>query len=257
MMYMKAGTILPLALILCTGCYGAKLLRQPLAVDQTEKRVADLVEQQAKLYAEIAELRETVTRQEEMLRSLRADTQTRLSELTEDVQVVSSRMEDSLERPDTYFPVVKQEPYYPQRLAQIPAADSAQGFTELTPAQAKEIYDNSYLDLSRGNYSLALLGFRDYLNKSPESDLSDNAQYWIGERYYTQRDFLRATEEFERVDRDYPLGDKVPAALLKIGFCRLQLEDRAAAKNVLRDLINRYPTTEEAEQARARLETID
>jgi tol-pal system protein YbgF len=152
---------------------------------------------------------------------------------------------------------VKREPILQQPQPPVSLPDSVGAVTGLTLAQAKEIYDNAYLDLSRGNYSLALLGFRDYLTKSPESELSDNAQYWIGECYYTQKDFMRAIEEFERVDHNYPLGDKVPAALLKIGYSQLQLENRDAAKETLRDLINRYPTTEEAEQARAKLSTIN
>jgi tol-pal system protein YbgF len=127
----------------------------------------------------------------------------------------------------------------------------------LTPAQTKAIYDNAYLDLNRGNYPLAMIGFQDYLRRSPGSDLSDNAQYWIGECYYAQRDFRRAIDELTLVDRDYPLGDKVPAALLKIGYSHLQLEEREEAKEVLRDLINRFPTSDEAAQARAKIKSID
>ena len=128
---------------------------------------------------------------------------------------------------------------------------------EIAPEQLKAIYDNAYLDLNRGNYSLALIGFKDYLDKSPDSDLSDNAQYWIGECYYAQRNFRRAVEELILVDRHYPLGDKVPAALLKIGYSQIQLEDRSAAKEMLRDLINRFPTSDEAAQARAKIQTLD
>lgn len=239
------------------GCYGAKLLRQPIAVDETERKLAVLIEQQAKLNSEISELRETISRQEEMMRSLRADTQTRLSELSENVQVVGSRVEDTRSRRDNYYPGGQREPYLPTQPPIGASADTTGARTPLTPSQAKAIYDNAYLDLNRGNYSLALLGFRDYLNKSPDSELADNAQYWIGECHYAQRDFMRAIEELSRVEQAYPLGDKVPAALLKIAYSYLQLEDREAAKSTLRDLINRYPTLEEADQARTKLSTID
>jgi tol-pal system protein YbgF len=248
---------LPLAVVLSTGCYGAKVLRQPIAADKTEKNVQTLVEQQAILQDEIAELRATIARQEEMIRSLRADTQSRLDELTENVDAVGSRVKDSFDRPDVYYSVPS-EPQDYRRSPTLPAyGDSASAPQSLTPAQIKAIYDNAYLDLNRGNYSLALIGFQDYLSRNPDSDLSDNAQYWIGECYYAQRDFRRAIEELGLVDRDYPLGDKVPASLLKIGYSHLQLDDREAAKEVLRDLINRFPTSDEAAQARAKIRTLD
>ena len=249
--------VLPLAVVLTTGCYGAKVLRQPIATEKTEKNVQTLVEQQAKLHDDIAELRATLAHQEELIRSLRAETQSRLDEITEIVDAVGSRVQDSLERPDVYYSVPP-EPSEFRRTPTLPAwDDSASASQTLTPAQIKAIYDNAYLDLNRGNYSLALIGFQDYLNRDPESDLSDNAQYWIGECYYAQRQFGRAIEELAVVDRSYPLGDKVPASLLKIGYSYLQLDDRKAAKEILRDLINRFPMSDEAAQARAKIQTLE
>jgi tol-pal system protein YbgF len=252
----KLRFALPVAAVLATGCYGAKVLRQPIAAEKTEKNVETLIEQQAKLYDQIAELRATIARQEEMIQSLRADTQSRLDELTENVDAVGSRVQDSMERPDAYYSVPPRPTEYRQPPALPAYGDSASGQI-LTPAQVKAIYDNAYLDLNRGNYSLALIGFQDYLNREPNSDLSDNAQYWIGECYYAQREFHKAIEELGLVDRKYPLGDKVPASLLKIGFSYVQLDDREAAREVLRDLINRFPTSDEAAQARARIRSID
>jgi tol-pal system protein YbgF len=138
----------------------------------------------------------------------------------------------------------------------MPPSSSADG-TGLTPVQAKVIYDNAYLDLNRGNYALALLGFRDFLAKDPQSDLADNAQYWIGECYYAQRDFAQAIEEFRLVERQYPQGEKVPASLLKVAYAQLQLEDRDAARATLEDLIGRFPSSNEAAQARTKLSSIE
>jgi tol-pal system protein YbgF len=233
------------------------VLRQPIATEKTEKNVETLIEQQARLHDEIAELRATLTEQEEMIRTLRADTQSRLDELAENVDAVGNRVQDSLERPDAYYSVSPGPSEY-RRTPALPAyGDSAAASQTLTPAQVKAIYDNAYLDLNRGNYSLALIGFQDYLKRNPDSDLSDNAQYWIGECYYAQREFSKAIEELMLVDRSYPLGDKVPAALLKIGYSYVQLDDREAAKEVLRNLVNRFPTSDEAEQARAKIRSLD
>jgi tol-pal system protein YbgF len=255
------GGLAALVVIVTGGCYGAKVLRQPIAIDETEQRVRSLAEQQAALQAEISRLAQVIEQQEELIRSLRADTQTRFSELSDNMSSLGSRVEDRLDRPPaqsgmTNYPAMP-PPQSDLPPMGTPAADSAGGQAGLSPAQLKVIYDNAYLDLNRGNYALALLGFRDFLGKAPGSDLADNAQYWIGECYYAQHDFAKAIEEFSRLGQDYPQGDKVPAALLKVAYAHLQLEDQAAAKSALEDLIQRFPSSNEAAQARSKLQSIE
>ncbi len=253
----RIWTPLALVAVFVCGCYGAKTLRQPIAIDNTETNVDTLLARQDRLQATVADLRARSARQEEMLRGLRADTQTRMDELSESIGALSNRVGDTIERRTYNAPQTWRAP-----AAEPPAP--APGDTVGTappaspgPAQTKAIYDAAYLDLNRGNYSLALLEFRDFLSKAPDSELADNAQYWIGECYYAQRDFKTAITEFSKVESDYPKGDKVPAAMLKVAYSQLQLDDRAAARASMRDLIRRFPKSDEATQARAKLPSIE
>ena len=103
------------------------------------------------------------------------------------------------------------------------------------------------------NYAEAIPRLRSYLRKHPDTPLSDNAQYWIGESYYAQRDFNNAILAFYDVTRRYPKGDKVCAAMLKQGFAFAELGDAADARIVLERLIQAHPNCEEAVRARAKL----
>jgi len=94
------------------------------------------------------------------------------------------------------------------------------------------------------------MGFQEVLAKFPASELADNSQYWIGESYYAQKDYKQALKEFAKVVENYPKGDKVPAALLKMGFCQQQLGDKPAARSTFKKLIESYPDTEEARLAK-------
>ena len=47
----------------------------------------------------------------------------------------------------------------------------------------------------------------------PDHKLAGNAQYWIGECYYSQKRFAEAAEEFAKVEKLFPASPKVPAAL--------------------------------------------
>lgn len=91
------------------------------------------------------------------------------------------------------------------------------------------------------------------MRRYPESALADNAQYWIGESYYSQREYVRAAAEFAEVAEKYPAGDKVPASMLKRAYALLSLSKRVEAKALLEKLIKQYPGTNEAELAKARL----
>jgi tol-pal system protein YbgF len=117
----------------------------------------------------------------------------------------------------------------------------------------KQLYESAYLDLSRKHYDLALQGFRDYLARFPKSEYAGNAQYWIGEIAYVQGDYPMALREFEKVTRDYGEGNKAAAAMLKMDFCRAQLNDTAGAKAIFRSVVQKYPNSDEAQIAKQRL----
>jgi tol-pal system protein YbgF len=125
-----------------------------------------------------------------------------------------------------------------------------------TENESKRVYDQAYLDLTRGNYSLAVLGFREFIRRSPASDLADNAQYWIGESFYMQRDFNQAIAEFLKVEELYPRGDRVPASLLKIGYSFLTLGDKGSARRYLNRVAEQFPNSEEAGLAKGKLRSI-
>lgn len=103
------------------------------------------------------------------------------------------------------------------------------------------------------NCDEAIPRLRSYLRKHPDTGLSDNAQYWIGECYYAQRDFNNAILAFYDVTRRYPKGDKVCAAMLKQGFAFAELGDAADARIVLERLIQTHPDCDEVSRARAKL----
>jgi tol-pal system protein YbgF len=114
------------------------------------------------------------------------------------------------------------------------------------------VYRNALDDYTKGNYDLAIAGFRSYMQNYPRSSLVANAQYWLGESYYSQRNYVQATQEFDAVIRDFPDSPKVPSALFKQGDAYLQLGDTRRATTVLCELITnkKYSKTREAQLAR-------
>ena len=120
----------------------------------------------------------------------------------------------------------------------------------LDPEQA---YQAAYADYATGRYKLAGEAFREFLRHYPNTEVSDNAQYWIGESLYAQGDFAASIIEFRAVVDNYPKGDKVPAALLKIGIANARLNNSADAKKSFEQVIRKYPRSPEAALAKERL----
>jgi tol-pal system protein YbgF len=117
----------------------------------------------------------------------------------------------------------------------------------------KQLYDAAYLDLTKGKYDLAITGFSNYLKYFPETELGDNAQYWLGECYYAKKNYTRAAIEFHKVLENYATGDKVPSALYKLGLSLLELKSVGEANKYFEELVNKYPNTQEAKLAQEKL----
>jgi tol-pal system protein YbgF len=121
------------------------------------------------------------------------------------------------------------------------------------PASAPAEYRDGIGLLQRGDNAGAIQKLREFLRKSPKSDLADDAQYWIGEAYYANRDYNRAILEFNEVLLRYPKGDKVPAALLRQAGAFAELGDKVDARLVLQKLVSEHGDSPEAEKGRQKL----
>ena len=121
---------------------------------------------------------------------------------------------------------------------------------------AGNLYKDAYETFQKGDLDGGRRKFEAFLKQYPNMELSDNAQFWIGETYFLKKDFEKAILEYEKVIVKYPEGDKVSSALLKQGLAFLELGDKTSARNLLKRVTDRFPQTEQAEIAKKKLETI-
>lgn len=123
------------------------------------------------------------------------------------------------------------------------------------PLEAQDEYRQGVRALQERQYEKAIQHFRAFQRKFPDSPLADDAQYWIGESYFLQRDYNRAILEFNDVLK-YRRGDKVPAALLRQAQAFLEIGDKTDARLIYQKLISDYPRSEEAREAQAQLQNL-
>lgn len=121
----------------------------------------------------------------------------------------------------------------------------------------RDNYQAAFELLKEQRYEPAALAFQQFLVSFPESQLADNAQYWLAESYYVTDQFENALREFQVVTGDYPRSRKVPDALLKIGYSNYELERWDAAKSALGKVQADYPDTTAARLAEQRLKRME
>lgn len=121
----------------------------------------------------------------------------------------------------------------------------------------RDNYQAAFELLKEQRYEPAAMAFQQFMISFPESQLADNAQYWLAESYYVTDQFDDALRQFEVVINDFPRSRKVPDALLKIGYSNYELERWDAARTALARVQAEYPDTTAARLAEQRLKRMD
>ena len=122
-----------------------------------------------------------------------------------------------------------------------------------TAAEEKAAYDQAFQALKELRYADAAEKFQSFLDLYPNSEYSDNAQYWLGESYYVTRNYDIALAAFQNLMDRYPESPKVPDALLKMGYTHYELKQWDSARAALTQVQESYPDTTLARLAESRL----
>jgi len=101
------------------------------------------------------------------------------------------------------------------------------------PASEQQAYEQAFAALKALRYSESAGLFRDFLQQYPDSELSPNAHYWLGESYYASGNYDLALEAFNRLLDDHPGSSKAGDALLKIGYTYYEKQDWSQARAAL------------------------
>lgn len=228
------------------------------------------------LSARISATEGTLSSLEKELRKKQADIVAEITSIRSDFQVLTGRFEevryatqksaqeDKLSKEDTdlHFKEIAQRlEDLQKRVASLEQASvlmrqekeqSVKDKTGETPG-FEDAYKDAYETYQKGDYKASREKFQRYLEAFPNSKYSENAQYWIGESYYKEKNYERAIVAYDDLVKKYPDGSKAPAALLKQGMAFSALGDKKNAKIIFKKVVERYPKSEQAETAKKKL----
>jgi len=238
-------------------------------IDELKTRILTVEKNTAAVTVEAKEIAEKNSREAlknlDILRKGTADMQANLDAMRLDVQVMAGRVEDlmlaakkpfediSLLQEDTSKTVAAME----ARLKKLEAAVTenntsiaALAKVQAAPPNPEVVYKQAFDTLKGGETGKAREMFAAYAEQFPEHKLLPNARYWIGETYYIEKNYEQAVVEFQRVIKEYPGKEKVPAAMLKQALSFRELGDTKSARFILKEILDKYPQAEETAAAK-------
>ncbi len=224
------------------------------------KDLKDLIE---KLSAQITELKLKVDSQQDVIATVpRRVPRKNPNLVVEDTTPQEIQIEDiNAQKPPsdlTGQPGRKNNPSGSNNQQPEPTDTASTPPVSITPANGpkKELYNTALRFYNTNAYDQSLVKFKEFIDNYPDDDLTDNAQYWIGECHLKKNQPLKAIEEFSRVIEYYPLGNKVPAAYLKIGYAYLSLDDKINALQNFHNVKDMFPHTDEANEADKKIKEL-
>ena len=127
---------------------------------------------------------------------------------------------------------------------QLVASPTPSDETAKPPMSQTDLYNAANGDYNSGKFDLALHEFQDFLKYYFNADLAPNAQYWIGQIYYSQKKYDDAAQAFDLVLEKYPDNAKTRDAKLYKGMCLVALGRRSQAHGIFQDMEKQYPNTD-------------
>jgi tol-pal system protein YbgF len=248
-------------------------------VEKLQSQISDLQEQLAQVKRtasnkeEVNNINRTIAEQTQTLLKSNATLVAKVDQIEEKIQTAQGGTEQTNYRLDRMTQQLTQTQHDVEELktaaaraaaappqAAAPTIPSTGEMTVQPPAAASEdpmqTYQAAYRDYQQGHYDLAVAGFRDFAAKNPNSELSGNAAYWIGESLYSQKKYREAIQQFDSVVTRYPRSDKVAGALLKKGYAYIALNEKSQGIVQLQYVVHEHPTSPEAALARQKLKSL-
>ena len=194
----------------------------------------------------------TITNLQSTLQKQQADSGAHVDQLSGQLQSLN----DTLDELKARLGKVSKQLEDMQSAQQNLAAQQAQQQQQAQAPPPDVLYNNALRDYNAGKNDLATQEFTDYVKYYPSTDLTGNSYFYLAEIQYRQGNYQQAAKNYDQVMQDFPGGNKAAAAQLKKGFALIELGQKDDGIAELRHVIQRYPRSNEATQARDRLRKL-
>ena len=198
-----------------------------------------------KVAASVTDLQTTLQKQQ-------SESGTHVDQLSGQIQSLN----DSLDELKARLGKVSKQLEDMQAAQQSMSATQTQQQQQASAPPPDVLYNNALRDYQAGKNDLAAQEFADYVKYYPNTDLAGNSNFYLADIQFRQGNYQAAAKTYDQVLQSFPDGNKAAAAELKKGLALIELGQQEAGIAALRHVIQRYPKSNEALQARERLRKL-
>ncbi len=264
--YLAASWLLAFV-VTTTGCSSGpspEMRSMQAQLADLQRQVLQL-QRQVATQEDVATLQQQLSQQGETTLRANADSQVRFDNLRRSIEQLEAQVQDGNHQLSQLSEQLNSANRELQQIAanigtgglptvRPPASAPASAGSSGSPGQTPEDkYSGAYNAYLRGDFATAIRGFHSYVRDHPDTDLADNALYWLGECHYRQGRYRQAIEQFDELLSRHLRSDKTASALLKKGYAFLALNERSQGILQLQLVVRDYETSDEADLARQRL----
>ena len=237
--------------------------------EQLEANARNSREELAKSLKENSDMREEIRKELDTLRKATADSQANMDSTRVDMRVLAGKVDDVAllaKKPADDMTLLREdlEKRFAALDSRLARLEKGMADEEKKRAEEKSKAENTPealyqkgLDAQRaGNPQQARELLSRFIETYPKHDLVANARYWVGETYYSEKNFEQAILEFQQLIKNYPGKEKVPAAMLKQAMAFKELGDKKSARYVYNKLLVEHPESAEAKLAKEKLREL-
>jgi len=197
-----------------------------------------------------------ITSLQSTLQKQQGDTAGRVDQLSGQMQALNDTLDELKVRLAKVSKQLEDMQSTQQSLAAQQQATQAQAQAQAQAPPPDVLYANALRDYNGGKNDLATQEFSDYVKFYPNTDLAGNSYFYMAELQFRAGNYKQAVTNYDQVLQNFPSGTKAASAQLKKGFSLIELGQKDDGVQELRHLIQRYPKTNEAIQARDRLKKL-
>jgi len=190
------------------------------------------------------------------LQKQQGDSATHVDQLSGQIQSLNDTLDELKARLAKVSKQLEDMQSSQQSLAAQQATTQAQQQAAASAPPPDVLYNNALRDYNGDKNDLATQEFSDYIKYYPNTDLAGNCYFYLGEIQFRQGNYQQAAKSYDQVLQNFPTGNKAASAQLKKGFSLLELGKQEDGVIELRHVIQRYPKSNEALQARERLRKL-
>ena len=185
----------------------------------------------------------------------------RMSQLSERLDATESALTERMNSMTDQMGETKEEPAATPELPMQESPSAPEGETPPDEAasvdsEAARMYHQPYTMYVNGDFEGAIAGFQKYLEHYSDSELSDIAQFWIAESFFSLGEYETALKEYDTMINKYPKSDKIADAFLSKADTFLKLDRQIEAISHLKYVINQFPDSATAQKAAEKLKTL-